>query len=270
MSETLLAIILGIVEGLTEFIPVSSTGHLILCGDLLQFTGDKAQTFQIFIQIGAILAVVFLYWERFVDLIPFRDEEGMLASGFKGWSGITKLFLASIPAFVLGWFFYGFIRDNLFNTTTVAAALVVGGVLMIWVERRPEKHTATELDQITYWQSFWVGVFQCMALWPGMSRSGSTIIGARCLNYSRKLSAEFSFLIAVPVMFAAVGYDLYKSMAFLESDDLWLFGVGTFVSFVTAIFAVKVFIAVLEKYTLMIFGVYRIIFGMLILLFYNL
>jgi undecaprenyl-diphosphatase len=270
MNEIILAIILGIVEGVTEFIPVSSTGHLILFGDFLEFKGAKAQTFQVFIQIGAILAVVFLYWERFVALIPFGKKDSAAVTGFEGVSGILKLLLTSAPALVLGWLFYGFIKENLFNSSSVAAALVLGGLLMILVECRLEKVIKTELREITYWHSFWVGVFQCLALWPGMSRSGSTIIGARLLNCSRKLSAEFSFLAAVPIMFAAVAYDLYKSWNSLETADLWLFGVGALVSFVTAIFAVKFFIAILQRCTLKIFGVYRIILGSLIIILFGL
>lgn len=270
MNEIILAIILGSVEGLTEFIPVSSTGHLILFGDFLEFKGAKAQTFQVFIQIGAILAVVCLYWERFVGLIPFGKIKVADVTGFEGVGGLLKLLLTSAPTLVLGWLFYGFIKENLFNSATVAAALVLGGVLMILVESRPEKVVKTELREISYLHSFLVGVFQCLALWPGMSRSGSTIIGARLLNCSRKLSAEFSFLAAVPIMFAAVAYDLYKSWNLLAVGDLWLFSVGTLVSFITAIFAVRFFIAILHKYTLRIFGVYRIILGTLILILFEL
>jgi len=260
MSESLQAIILGIVEGLTEFIPVSSTGHLILFGDLLQFHGSKAQTFEIFIQLGAILAVLFLYPKRFTSLLNFRNKDG-----FSGREGIFKLFLACLPAFVLGFLFYQYIRDYLFTSLTVALALLAGGILMILIEKRSSTPSVLQLEDISYKKCLGIGLFQCLALWPGMSRSASTIIGGLVLGLERRIAAEFSFLVAVPVMSAAVLYDLWKSRAFLELSDLGIFAVGFLVSFVVAILAIKFFISILKKYTLAPFGWYRILVGLFVL-----
>lgn len=264
-DEIIQAALLGIIEGLTEFIPVSSTGHLIIIADLLAFTGSFAGSFEVFIQLGAILAVVFLYAQRFKALMTSGSlEEVRNGYGFSGWVGITKLFLACLPAFVLGALLHGYIKSVLFGALPVACALLTGGVIMVLVERREQRDHVTSIDAITYRQSFLIGVFQCFALWPGMSRSGSTIVGGMFLGLNRTVAAEFSFLVAVPVMCAAVAYDLLKSWSAIGMDALPVFAVGFVVSFITAIFAIKFFLSLLRRFNLAVFGYYRIVLALLI------
>lgn len=256
-----IAIILGIIEGLTEFIPVSSTGHMIIVGDWLKFKSDTAATFEIFIQLGAILAVVVLYRQRFLSLFDKK------ASGLSGTDGIKKIAIACIPAFILGFLFHSIIKEHLFSVTTVAWALIVGGVVMIVVERRLDGGSSSkDLDFITPRQALKIGLFQCFALWPGMSRSASTIIGGLLCGVSRVAAAEFSFIIAVPVMCAAVGYDLLKSASQIAVSDISFFAVGFIVSFFVAVIAIKFFIELLKRFTLVPFGWYRIALGSLLLI----
>ncbi|HQH27319.1 MAG TPA: undecaprenyl-diphosphate phosphatase [Oligoflexia bacterium] len=257
------ALILGIVEGLTEFIPVSSTGHLIITGKLLRFESDAAGTFEIFIQLGAILAVVFLYWKRFAALFDFSEK--ITGSGFCGAPGMLKLALGCAPAFVFGALFHKTIKHYLFGPGTVAAALIFGGVAMMLIEWRRQKANVVPFEQISCRQAFLIGLFQCLALWPGISRSGATIIGGLILGLERRAAAEFSFILAVPVMFAAVGYDLLQSASLVQSADIPAFAVGFVVSLVTAAAAVRFFIAALGHVTLVPFGIYRIIAGIVVL-----
>lgn len=254
------AIALGVVEGLTEFIPVSSTGHLILFGEWLGFKGASATTFEVFIQLGAILAILFLYWPRFLGLLNIKS-----ANGFSGVSGITKIGVACLPAFVIGFLTHGFIKQQLFGIRPVAFALICWGLVMLVAERSKTEPSTLNLEQISVAQAFWIGCFQVLALWPGVSRSGSTIVGGMFLGLRRDVAAEFSFIVAVPVMFAAVLYDLLKSWSSLGLSDVPLFGVGFVVSFVTAIVAVKFFIRVLNAWTLVPFGYYRIGLGVLVI-----
>lgn len=264
MSEWLKVIYLGLIEGFTEFIPVSSTGHLILTEHLLELNSANTESFSVFIQLGAILAVVFLYWPRFIALIPTTQQSHALA----GVRGVLTLFVACLPAFVFGALFHSKIKAYLFGPTTVAWALIVGGILFLVVERRkvaaPDSEQVT-LEALTLTQAFRIGLWQCLALWPGMSRSGSTIIGGMLSGLGRKEAAEFSFLLAVPVMVAAVGYDLLKSADALSQDDLKVFAIGFIVSFFTALIAIKFFIALLGRWTLVPFAWYRILLGILVL-----
>jgi undecaprenyl-diphosphatase len=256
------AAVLGIIEGLTEFFPISSTGHMIIVGELLGFTGEKAETFEIFIQLGAILSVVVLYLNRFLGLLPWKIG----GQGLTGLRGLWFLFVACVPVSILGLLFRSTIRDNLFSSFTVAIALIVGGVAMILLERlslRPRVHT---VDEITTKQALAIGCFQCLALWPGMSRSASTIIGGLLSGLQRQVAAEFSFLVAVPLMCAAVGWDLLKSIDHLSLSDIPLFSVGFVVSFLTAILAIRFFTSLLKRYTLSSFGYYRIVLGLAVLL----
>lgn len=273
--NTSTAIILGIIEGLTEFIPVSSTGHMIIVADWLKFKGDTAATFEIFIQLGAILAVVVLYKERFQALTKGTAPLGGRphTESMSGFEGIKKIVIACIPAFILGFLFHSIIKEHLFSVITVAWALIVGGVAMIVIERRlgsqvdeEVKQSHDQLDQITTKQALQIGLFQCFALWPGMSRSASTIIGGLLSGVSRVAAAEFSFIIAVPVMCAAVGYDLLKSASAIAVSDLSFFAIGFIVSFFVAILAIKFFIGLLKRFTLAPFGWYRIVLGALLLL----
>jgi len=259
MGELLNSIILGLVEGFTEFIPVSSTGHLILAGHLLGFEGEKASTFEVFIQLGAILAVVFLYKERFFGLNPSNKE-----AGFAGTYGLTLLFLTTLPALLFGFLLHGFIKKHLFNPTTVAIGLGAGGVAILLIERFLPKVKRRGIDSLGWSEALSIGFFQCLALWPGTSRSGATILGGMAIGVERKTAAEYSFLAAVPVMFAATAYDLYKSFRFLEASDLPIFAVGFVVSFVTAWLTVKSFVRLLGRYTLDPFGWYRIAIALVI------
>jgi len=253
MTELLNSFILGLVEGLTEFIPVSSTGHLILAGHLLGFEGERASTFEIFIQLGAILAVVFLYKERFFGLDPFNKGKG-----FTGTYGLTLLFLTTLPALLFGAAAHDFIKGHLFNSKTVALGLGIGGVAILLIERFLPKVKRRGIDSLSWSDALSIGFFQCLALWPGVSRSGATILGAMIVGVERKTAAEYSFLAAVPVMFAATTYDLYKSLPLLQASDLPTFGVGFVVSLVSAWFTVKFFIRLLGRHTLNPFGWYRI------------
>jgi undecaprenyl-diphosphatase len=266
MAEFAIAVIMGLVEGITEFIPVSSTGHLIITGDLLKFTGEKAATFEIFIQLGAILAVVVLYFDRFWGLLPFQNRGDTESKGFSGFNGIFLLLLTTFPALLMGFFARKIIKYYLFGPMTVAWALGVGGLGILLAEKFiPQSHTE-DLNNISYKQAFAVGCFQCLALWPGMSRSASTIIGGLIMGLDRRVAAEYSFLAAVPVMVAAVGYDLYKEWGLLGSSDIWFFSVGFVVSFLSAILAVKFFVTMLQRWSLAPFGWYRILIAPIIYL----
>lgn len=257
MHELSSAALLGIVEGLTEFLPVSSTGHLILVGDLISLKGEKVEFFDVFIQLGAILAVLLLYHRRFAGLLRIRG--GFHTQGFEGTAGILKIGVACLPAFVLGALLHGFIKERLFSSLTVAAALLVGAFLMIWAERGERRIRSGDVGEIRIKDAFLIGLAQCLALWPGMSRSACTIVGGLLCGLERRVAAEFSFLVAVPVMFAAVAFDAYKSLSFLEMADLPFYLTGFIVSFVSALVAVRVFIALLGRFTLVPFAWYRIV-----------
>ncbi len=254
---------MGVVEGLTEFIPVSSTGHLIMVGEMIGYTGEKAATFEIVIQLGAILAVLLLYRERFTRIFSGFDVK-LIKQPFNSGGGSDELNLvhvavAILPVMAVGFFAHKYIKQYLFSSATVVIGLVVGGIIMIIVENRLKKAPATtDLDSITYSQALWVGLTQCCALWPGVSRSGATIVGGLLLNMDHRTSAEFSFLIAVPVMFIATAYDLLKSWGLLNADDLVMLAIGFTVSFIFAWLSVVTFLKILSKWKLSPFGWYRI------------
>ena len=248
MSGLTIAVILGIVEGLTEFLPVSSTGHLIIAGNLLGFVGEAASSFEVVIQLGAILSVV----SAKPTFAPTR-------SSLEGWSGLWRVGLATLPALLVGYLARRAIKDELFNPGAVTLALALGGVAILLVERYGSRRSANTLDTITLGQAVGIGLFQVLALWPGTSRAAATIVGGMLLGLDRKSAAEFSFLIAVPVMFAATGYELIKmrdQMAFHDSLQL---GVGFIVSFIVALIAVKGFVSFLQRGKLTPFAWYRII-----------
>lgn len=275
-----IALILGIIEGLTEFLPVSSTGHLIIAGHLLGFTDDTAETFEVFIQLGAILAVVVLYWRRFAGLVP-RWSCGDLEQGgdgatqgsvteksaITGWSGVLRLAAACAPVFVIGLVARDAIKSYLFAPTPVAWALIVGGVVMILVDRdhRAVRGERVGLDKISLKQAVGVGCIQCFALWPGISRSGATIIGGLACGLERRAAAEFSFLVAVPVMAVATLFDLIKSLPHLSDEVVVPFLVGFVVSFLVAIAAIRAFVAFLGSFSMLPFGVYRVVLGVVLL-----
>jgi len=252
-----IAVLLGVVEGLTEFIPVSSTGHLILVGHLLGFVGDKAASFEVAIQLGAILAVVFLYRRRFIELIPHRSVVAS-DSTLKGWPGIWRIALATMPALIVGFFARHIIKEQLFTPLAVTWALAVGGVVILLVEKLVSHRYSRSLETLTLGQALGVGLFQVFALWPGTSRAAATIVGGLIVGLERKGAAEFSFLIAVPIMFAATGYELMKMRDLFAAQDLAQFGVGFVVSFLVALVAVKTFVSFLSRWSLVPFAWYRI------------
>jgi len=249
------AAVLGLVEGLTEFLPISSSGHLVIASSLLGFDGPKASTFGVVIQVGAILAVLTLYWRRFYGLL--RPQAG---SAFSGLRGLMLLALTTLPGASLGLLLHGFIK-TLFTPVSVAAALVVGGMLMLVVEKVMAEcqndMPVTTLDQLTARQAFGIGCFQCLALWPGFSRSASTIMGGMILGVRRETAAEYSFVAAVPIITGAAGYDLLKSLSLFSTADIPFFLMGSAVAFVSAIVAMRSFIALLKHNTLRPFAFYR-------------
>lgn len=246
------AILLGIVEGLTEFLPVSSTGHLILFGNLLGFTGPRASSFEVFIQLGAILAVVVLYRQRFRQFFSMRQE------GLSGLSGLQLLVLTTLPAVIAGFFLHGFIKERLFSPVVVAAGLFIGGIALITMERFYKPAHEADIEQTTKQQAFKIGLFQLLALSPGISRAGATIVGGRLVGLSRKAAVEYSFLVAVPVMIAAVSYDLIRNLPALTGNDVGLFVAGFLTAFISALIAIKFFIRLVQRYTLEPFGWYRV------------
>ncbi len=263
MQGILTAIFLGIVEGLTEFIPVSSTGHLILVGEMIGYSGEKAATFEIVIQLGAILAVLLLYRERFIRFFSEFNTQ-IVKQFFKGDNGggelnFVHVAVAILPVMAVGFLLHGVIKRYLFSSITVVMGLFVGGVIMIVVEQKLLKEpSTTDLDSITYRQALGVGLAQCCALWPGVSRAGATIVGGLLMKMNHRIAAEFSFIIAVPVMFIATGYDLFKSWSILGADDLVMLAVGFTVSFIFAWLSVVTFLKILVRWKLSPFGWYRI------------
>ncbi len=247
------AVVLGIVQGLTEFIPISSTGHLILVGDLMRFSGERAATFHVFIQLGSILAVVVLYRRRFLQFLNVRRR-----SGFWSPRGLGLLLLTTIPALVLGAAFHDEIKMYLFSPSNVAIGMAVGGVWILLAERFFTKSARNDLETLTWKEALWIGCFQCMAMWPGMSRSASTILGGMITGLERKTATEYSFFAAVPVMVAATVFDLWKSLPCLDRTDIPLFGLGFLVSFVFAWIGIRFLIRFLGCHTLVPFGWYRI------------
>lgn len=262
LTTYLQAALLGIVEGLTEFLPVSSTGHLILLVDLLGFQGPPGKVFEIAIQLGAILAVCVVYWPRFFGtLIGLgRDEK---ANRFT-----VNVLLGFLPAMVIGFFAYGIIKGVLFSPWVVSVALVLGGVAILWIERVIGQGAVETVDQFKFSLSLKIGLLQCLAMIPGVSRSGASIIGARLLGVQRAAAAEFSFFLAVPTMVAATTYDLYKNWSSLSADGLGLIAVGLIVSFICAALVVRGAIAFINRYGFTPFAWYRIVIGcaMLVLL----
>ena len=259
----LVAIVLGIVEGLTEYLPVSSTGHLILAGHLLGVDGAKAHTFEIFIQSGAILAIVVLYWARFKSLVSFKSPTSE-SNSFSGTQGLLKLLVAALPAFCIGFILHDFIKENLFSPHTVAYGLILGAIVILVTEAKPKLVSRSSVDELTYTDCLKIGLFQCFALWPGVSRSAATIIGGLLLGFERRLAAEFSFILAVPVLIVACAYDLFKNINLLSKSDVPYLAVGFIVSFVVALVTVKALLSFVQKNKFTIFAYYRILIGLLV------
>ncbi len=254
MLDYFSAAILGIVQGLTEFLPISSSGHLIIVSHLLGLTDNTTKTFEVFIQLGSIFAVIWLYRLRFLELFFPKTR-----TGFSGLKGLRLLVLTSLPAGILGLFVHSYIKTYLFSPKTVALALIVGGVAMIVVERLPVRHKVKSINDITPGFALCVGLAQCFSLWPGFSRSASTIMGGLLSGAKRPLAAEYSFIAAVPIMFAATGFDLLKNMAFITAKNIPVFLVGFIVSFLAASLAIKIFVNLISKINFTPFAIYRIL-----------
>lgn len=257
--ELLKTIVMGLVEGVTEFLPISSTGHLILTKRLLDFHINDS--FEVFIQMGAMLAVLLLYRQRFVGLLQWKKNEG-----FSGIRGVFLLGLTSLPAVVLGFLVHDLIKEKLFNATTVALGLGVGGIWILLAEKWIPEKRRDSLDQISWKQALAIGCFQCLALWPGMSRSSSTILGAMMVGVDRKSAAEYSFFAAVPLLMMAGIYDLLKNLSDLSMADVPIFALGLIVSFLAAWVAIQWLIRLLSHHTLIPFGWYRLGVAVVILL----
>jgi undecaprenyl-diphosphatase len=255
------AIILGVVEGLTEFLPVSSTGHLILVGHALGFTGARAVSFEIAIQLGAILSVVVYFRQRLWALLvrlPSDPASRRLASGIG---------IAFLPAAVLGLAVHHWIEAHLFRPVTVAGALIVGGIIILLIEHTVKERRISGLEKIGLREAWWVGVAQCFSLFPGVSRSGATIMGGLLAGMDRPTATEFSFLLALPTMLAATGYKIVKSHELLLQEDPLFFPVGLAVAFVTGLIVVAGFLSFIKRHTFRPFAYYRIALGLLILAF---
>jgi undecaprenyl-diphosphatase len=260
-----IAIIIGIIEGLTEFLPVSSTGHMIIAGHAMDFTGAKAETFEIVIQLGAILAVVVLYWRKVLRLFGIQDKESRNYKGPR--INLLHIAIGIVPALGLGYILKDYIK-LLFMPETVVISLVVGGIFMIIAEKRQPVVTAENMDDITYGQAFFIGMSQLLSLWPGFSRSGSTIAGGMLAGTSRAAAADFTFLMAIPIMTVVTGYELLKSYADMTKDDALFFLVGFVVSFVVALFAVATFIKLVGRLKLTIFSYYRFVLAFFVFLYF--
>ncbi|APC14308.1 undecaprenyl-diphosphatase [Pseudomonas frederiksbergensis] len=253
------ALILGVVEGLTEFLPISSTGHQIIVADLLNFGGERAMAFNIIIQLGAILAVVWEFRGKILDVVTGLPTQRN-AQRFT-----VNLLIAFMPAVVLGVIFANVIHKYLFNPITVATALVVGGIIMLWAERREHTVHAETVDEITWKDALKVGFAQCLAMIPGTSRSGSTIIGGLLFGLSRKTATEFSFFLAMPTMVGAAVYSGYKYRDLFQAADLPVFAIGFVTAFIFAMIAVKGLLKFIASHSYAAFAWYRIAFGLLIL-----
>ena len=249
------AVILGLVEGATEFIPVSSTGHLIVVSEWLGQVDERAKTFDIFIQLGAILAIVWLYRARLLLAVAGARRDAA-SRRF-----LLNLAIAFLPAALIGFLAHGWIKERLFNTPVVAAALIVGGIAILLVERWGPPTRYPEVTDVPPPTALGIGLAQVLSLIPGTSRSGATIIGGFALGLSRKAATEFSFFLAVPVMFAATLFDLAKSAGALSLSDVPVFAVGFVVSFLSALVVVKAFLAYVSNHSFAAFAWYRIAFG---------
>lgn len=261
MDSTLIlkALILGVVEGLTEFLPISSTGHLILVGDLLGFNDEKGKVFEIVIQTGAMLAVVWEYRERFTRVIAglFSDSAAQRFT--------LNLVIAFMPAALLGLAFGSVIKRHLFQAIPVALAFIIGGLIILWVERGERQAKVESVDDMTWKDALKVGCAQAFALIPGTSRAGATIIGGMLFGLSRRAATEFSFFLAVPTLAAAGAYDLYQHRELLGSGDLGMFSIGFVTALVSAFLCVRWLLRYIATHDFSAFAWYRIVFGILVL-----
>ena len=257
------AVIMGLVEGLTEFLPISSTGHLILAGALLGFDDDKAKVFDIAIQTGAIFAVILVYWNKIRETLLALPNDRQ-AQRFS-----INVAIAFFPAVILGLLFGKIIKAHLFTPLVVASTFIIGGFIILWAERRQQVNPAVarlqEVGNMTPLDALKVGLVQCLAMIPGTSRSGATIIGGMLLGLSRKVATDFSFYLAIPTLIGAGGYSLYKERALLSLADLPLFSVGLAVSFISAWLCIRWLLRYIATHSFVGFAYYRIAFGLVVL-----
>jgi undecaprenyl-diphosphatase len=263
------AAVMGIVEGLTEFLPISSTGHLILAGALLGFNDEKAKVFEIAIQTGAILAVIIVYWEKISSTVVALPTQ-RLARRF-----VLNVFIAFVPAVMLGLLFGKAIKAHLFTPTVVASTFIIGGFIILWVEGwgrkplhegHPDDHARIiNVESMTPWDALKVGLVQCLAMIPGTSRSGATIIGGMLLGMSRKAATDFSFYLAIPTLIGAGAYSLYKERELLSMADVPMFAVGLLFSFLSAWACVRWLLRYIATHSFVVFAWYRIAFGVVVL-----
>jgi undecaprenyl-diphosphatase len=276
--ETWKAVVLGLVEGLTEFAPVSSTGHMIIVDDMWlktkQFLSQEtANTFKVVIQLGSILAVVVVFWKRFLDLLGISRLDGGRTAGSRLESrkrlSLMKVIVGLLPAGVFGFLFEDFIDEHLFSTATVLIGLVLGAVLLIAADRLgPKKPVAETVDQITYRQAVAIGLTQCLSLWPGFSRSGSTISAGVLAGLSHRAAADFTFIMAVPIMAGASAISLLKNWDSFTSDALPFFIAGFVSAFVFALLAIRFFLKLINRIKLVPFAIYRIALAVVVYLLY--
>ena len=257
------AAVMGVVEGLTEFLPISSTGHLILAGALLGFDDDKAKVFDIAIQTGAIFAVILVYWQK------IRDTVLALPSDRQAQRFALNVLIAFVPAVILGLLFGKAIKAHLFTPVVVASTFIIGGFIILWAERRQQRNPTLarihEVEQMTPLDALKVGLAQCLAMVPGTSRSGATIIGGMLFGLSRKAATDFSFYLAIPTLMGAGAYSLYKERALLSLADVPLFAVGLIVSFLSAWLCIRWLLRYIATHSFAGFAYYRIVFGIVVL-----
>lgn len=254
------AAVMGVVEGLTEFLPISSTGHLILTGSLLGFHDDKAKVFEIAIQTGAIFAVILVYWDKIrttLRQLPYKEEAQRFA---------MNVAIGFFPAVLLGLLFGKAIKAHLFTPEVVATTFILGGLIILWAERRPASTVRIRaVEDMRGRDALKVGLVQCLAMIPGTSRSGATIIGGMLLGLSRKAATDFSFFLAIPTLIGAGAYSLYKELALLSVADVPLFAVGLVVSFLSAWVCVRWLLRFISSHSFEVFAWYRIVFGLVVL-----
>lgn len=256
------AFILGLVEGATEFLPISSTGHLIIVGDLLNFNDDKGKVFEIVIQLAAILAVCWEYRRKLIDTALHISKQS------KAQKFVLNLFLAFLPAAILGLAFHSAIKQYLFSPVTVAIALIMGGFAILFIENQTLKTPTTNIDDLTPKQAIQVGFAQAFALFPGVSRAGATILGGMIFGLNRKTATEFSFFLAIPIMFAATVLDVYKSRDILSFDDASMFAIGFITAFLSALVAIRFLLKFVATHDFKLFAWYRIVFGAIVLAYF--
>lgn len=255
---------MGVVEGATEFLPISSTGHLIIAGDLLNFLSkEKRDVFEIIIQLGAVLAVCVAFRQRLMST-ALNVTTSRKSQGF-----VLNLFIAFLPLAILGLLFGHQIKTYLFSPITVAITLILGGFAILWIENNVTKPNTFDVETMTKKQALQVGFAQALALIPGMSRAGATILGGMMFGLNRQTATEFSFFLALPVMFAATGYDLIKNRHLLDSADAAIFAVGFVAAFVSALLVISVFLRFVANHNFKAFAYYRIVFGTLVLLYFT-